>query len=102
MLSLLFAGTVGAAIAAGFVKGYAYYKRAAVVIDAVAVVEPKIVAAVATMAAARHDVPLAKRIEQAMAAAVIHTLSNGVSIEDTETIKAAMHAARERVLQTGE
>lgn len=60
---------------------------------------PRIVEAVAVMASVKQQPVRAKQIEAAMSAAVHDCLANGVSLEDTETIKAAMLAARARVLR---
>jgi hypothetical protein len=65
------------------------------------VVEPRIVEAVATMASVKQRPDLARRIEAAMSAAVHECLANGVSLSDTDTIRAAMLAARERVKREG-
>jgi hypothetical protein len=43
------------------------------------------------------DDALAKRVEEAMSQAVTDCLAQGVSIEDSEVIKAAMLVARARV-----
>lgn len=61
----------------------------------------RVVEAVAVMASVKQQPVRAKQIEAAMSAAVRECLANGVSLEDTETIKAAMLAARARVLRGG-
>lgn len=63
--------------------------------------EPRIVEAVATMANVKQRPDLARRIEAAMSSAVHECLANGVSLSDTDTIRAAMLAARERVKREG-
>lgn len=56
-----------------------------------------IVAAVGTGAAAK-DPSRAQRLEAAMAAAITEALAEGISLEDTDAIRARMRAAREAVL----
>lgn len=58
--------------------------------------EPVIVAAVAASALAR-DPALAKRKEAAMLAAVRDALAEGVSLDDSDTIRARMLAASKSV-----
>jgi hypothetical protein len=62
--------------------------------------EPKIVEAVGTSAGAARigGRELSKRIEAAMAQAVTDALAEGISINDTETIKARTLEARAAVL----
>lgn len=60
--------------------------------------EPVIVAAVGAGASTTaRDPSRAKRIEAAMAAAVRDALAEGVSLSDSDTIRARMLAARESV-----
>lgn len=62
--------------------------------------EPVIVAAVGALSTSR-DPSRAKRIEAAMAAAVTDALAEGITLEDSDTIRARMLAARHAVTQTG-
>lgn len=62
--------------------------------------EPGIVAAVGTGAAAR-DPSRAQRIEAAMADAIRTALAEGISLEDSVTLRARMLAARALAAQTG-
>jgi hypothetical protein len=65
----------------------------------VPVVEPRIVSAVATMAATKPNRgDLAKQIEDAMSQAVQDCLDKGISINEVEEIRAAMLEARLKVL----
>lgn len=60
--------------------------------------EPRIIAAVATMAASRdHD--LAARLEAAMSQAVRDALADGVSIEHTDELRRRILSARATVLR---
>lgn len=66
--------------------------------------EPVIVAAVGTGTGAgtlARDPSRAKRIEAAMAAAIRDALDEGISLDDSDTIRARMLAAREHAKQTG-
>lgn len=58
---------------------------------------PVVAASVWTASAHKHDT-VAKAIEDAMAAAVADCVAQGVSLDDTATVAAAMQAARARVL----
>lgn len=60
-------------------------------------VEPQVVQAVFT-ATAHKDVATAKAIEAAMARAVHECMAQGVDLNDTERVRAAMMAARARVV----
>jgi hypothetical protein len=61
--------------------------------------KPRVAAAVMAAASVRQNPDRAKQIEAAMAQAVRDTLASGVSLSDSNTIRAAMLAARERVLR---
>lgn len=61
--------------------------------------EPRVVAAVMTSATVRHQPAKAKAIEAAMAQAVTDAMASGIRLEDSAAIKAAMMAARARVLE---
>lgn len=58
--------------------------------------DPVIAAAVGTGAAAR-DPSRAKRIEAAMAAAIHDALADGIPLDDSDTLRARMLAARDSV-----
>ncbi len=58
---------------------------------------PKIVSAVGSGVAAPRHGSLAKRIEEAMAAAVRDALAEGVPMSDVDTIRARQLAARDAV-----
>lgn len=63
--------------------------------------EPRIVAAVGTASSvgAAGRTELSARIEEAMADAVNRCLADGVPIQDSKTIRAAMMEARKKVLE---
>lgn len=65
--------------------------------DADSTPEPVIAEAVGASAAAR-DPSRAKRLEAAMAAAIQDAIAEGISLEDSDAIRARMMAARQFVL----
>ena len=62
------------------------------------VLRERIVTSAVWTASAHRSVPQAKMVEAAMSQAVIDCLNSGISIEDSETIRATMLSARARVL----
>lgn len=60
--------------------------------------EDGIVEAVGTASSVSGNKDLSKRIEAAMSQAVTDALAEGIAMDDTETIKARIMAARSKVL----
>jgi hypothetical protein len=61
--------------------------------------KPRVAAAVMAAASVRQNPDRAKQIEAAMSQAVREALASGASLSDSDTIRTAMLAARERVLR---
>lgn len=60
--------------------------------------KPRVVEAVLSAASVRQNPERAKQIERAMSQAVTDAMRNGVSLQDADAIRAAILAARQRVL----